>query len=50
MSNQSVNCEVKQCRFHDQANSCTLADVKVSSAAKQTSQKQETQCGSFETM
>jgi hypothetical protein len=50
MQNQSINCGVTQCRFHDQANNCTLKDINVSSSANQPSQKQETQCASFETM
>ena len=47
--NQSIKCTVSQCRHHAQAqNFCTLKDIVVGTHEANPTQKQCTDCESFE--
>ncbi len=48
MSNQTINCNVDQCRYHDHNHYCTLSDITVGNSTPRPKEKRETECDSFE--
>ncbi len=48
MSNQTINCNVNQCRYHGQGCECTLSGITVGNSTPSPTEKRETECDSFE--
>lgn len=46
--NQSIECEVDECKFHDQSSEhCTLNKIKVEKNETRATNVESTDCGSF---
>jgi len=45
---QEIKCHVTACRYHDQAQHCTKADITVGNTTPAPNSKCDTECDSFE--